>query len=111
MKLNTLTEFFEGMHDDGGFFKPTSERLANELYKEMLPIVAALASNPTVINVEKWQSNDSSWDWDEQAFRLVQMAHEIAIHAKTMHLSLLEEARERKEERLKEPTKMDMIID
>ena len=81
--------------DDGGIFKPTSERLANELYEEMLTIVAALASNPTVINVEKWRACDNSWDWDEQAINLVHMAHEIAVQSKTMHLSMLEEARNR----------------
>jgi len=75
--------------DDGGMFKPTNERLANELYNEMLPIVAALASNPTVINL------DDDLCPDCQAEALVQMAHEIAVQSKTMHLSMLEAARER----------------
>lgn len=81
--------------DDGGMFKPTSERLANELYREMTTIVAALASNPTVINVERWRAGDENWDWDEQAINLVHMAHEIAVQSKTMHLSMLEAARDR----------------
>lgn len=81
--------------DDGGIFKPTSERLANELYEEMLTIVAALASNPKVINLQKWKECDEDWDWDEQAENLVHMAHEIAVQSKTMHLSMLEVARER----------------
>jgi hypothetical protein len=51
--------------DDGGIFKPTNERLANELYEEMKPIVAALASNPSVINLEKWKECDEYWEWDE----------------------------------------------
>ena len=72
--------------DDGGVFKPTSERLANELYEEMLTIVAALASNPKVIN---W---DDDLSIDFQAEALVQMAHEIAVQSKTMHLAMLEEA-------------------
>lgn len=75
--------------DDGGMFKPTSERLANELYEEMLTIVAALASNPSVINMDEDVCPDC------QAEALVQMAHEIAIQSKTMHLSMLEEARDR----------------
>jgi len=75
--------------DDGGVFKPTSERLANELYEEMLTIVAALASNPKVINL------DDDLCPDCQAEALVQMAHEIAVQSKTMHLSMLEAARER----------------
>lgn len=79
--------------DDGGMFKPTSERLANELYEEMLTIVAALASNPKVINLQKWKDCDEDWDWDEQAENLVHMANEIAVQSKTMHLSMLEEAR------------------
>lgn len=78
--------------DDGGIFKPTSERLANELYKEMITIVAALASNPSVINLEKWKKCDEYWEWDEQAENLVLMAHEIAVQSKTMHLAMLEEA-------------------
>lgn len=81
--------------DDGGIFKPTSERLANVLYEEMLTIVAALASNPSVINLEKWKDCDEGWDWDEQAENLVHMAHRIAIQSKTIHLSMLEAARER----------------
>ena len=81
--------------DDGGIFKPNSERLANELYEEMLTIVAALASNPSVINLEKWKDFDEGWDWDEQAENIVHMAHRIAIQSKTMHLSMLEEARDR----------------
>jgi len=75
--------------DDGGVFKPTSERLANELYEEMLTIVAALASNPKVINLD----DDLSLDFQAEA--LVQMAHGIAVQSKTMHLSMLEAARER----------------
>lgn len=75
--------------DDGGMFKPTSERLANELYEEMLTIVAALASNPSVINMDEDVCPDC------QAEALVQMAHEIAVQSKTMHLSMLEEARDR----------------
>lgn len=81
--------------DDGGIFKPTNERLANELYEEMLTIVAALASNPKVINLQKWKDCDENWDWDEQAENLVHMAHEIAVQSKTMHLSMLEAARDR----------------
>jgi len=72
--------------DDGGLFKPTSERLANELYKEMKPIVAALCSNPMVIDFDSEECPDC------QAERLVQMAHSIAIQQKTMHLAMLEEA-------------------
>ena len=81
--------------DDGGVFKPTSERLANELYEEMITIVAALASNPSVINLEKWGKCDEYWEWYKQADRLVMMAHDIAVSSKTMHLSMLEVARER----------------
>jgi len=75
--------------DDGGVFKPTSERLANELYEEMKPIVAALCSNAMVIDLNSEECPDC------QAERLVMMAHEIAVQSKTMHLSMLEVARER----------------
>ena len=75
--------------DDGGLFKPTSERLANELYKEMKPIVAALCSNPMMIDLDSEECPDC------QAERLVQMARLIVSQQKTMHLSMLEVARER----------------
>lgn len=72
--------------DDGGIFKPTSERLANELYEEMKPIVAALCSNAMVIDFDSEECPDC------QAERLVMMAHSIVTQQKTMHLAMLEEA-------------------
>ena len=73
-------------YDDGGIYKANNPRLVNALYEEMKPIVAALCSNPMVIDL------DSEGCPDCQAERLVQMAHAIVTQQKTMHMAMLEES-------------------
>jgi hypothetical protein len=73
-------------YDDGGIYEATNPRLANALYEEMKPIVAALCSNPMMIDLDSEECPDC------QAERLVQMAHSIVTQQKTMHMAMLEEA-------------------
>jgi len=73
-------------YDDGGIYKATTSGLANSLYEEMKPIVAALCSNPMVIDLDSEECPDC------QAERLVHMAHSIVTQQKTMHMAMLEEA-------------------
>ena len=91
-----LTEVFRKFYDDGGIFKPTGRKEANELYDEMLQITVGLCANPHVIDLAL------EIDVEDQAERVIQLAHSIAINAKTMHLSLLEEAQKRYDNRIDE---------